>query len=390
MNSKKTEFRKLLADLFDVYKHERKGLLGFTFLVLLIIGFNYSLDYWVKAPHIDTTQLDSLIRVNNQKPARNGEVNTPYAIEINTATSSDWAQLGFSKKQAKAILNFKRAIGGSFQSIEELKAAYVIDSAKFLKIQPYLELEQSNISEVELGSSKIEKEEGKRSMSTKALFYFDPNSISVDSLLLLGFSRNLAQSFINYREKVRGFKEPDDVLKLYLYDESLHEIYKPFIKIEPHGKHDSSQIDRVKSENRYQKNIGSNQLIEINSADTAHLISLYGIGPYYASIIIQYRNQLGGFYRFDQLYEIKYLPEETLKGIKNNIVIDTSQINKIAINHCEFNDLLAHPYFDYYETKLLFTYKNEQGKFISLRDFKKAGPLPDSFLKKVKHYMKFN
>jgi len=52
--------------------------------------------------------------------------------------------------------------------------------------------------------------------------------------------------------------------------------------------------------------------------------------------------------------------------------------------------LLAHPYFDYYETKLLFDYRNEHVKFIYLQDLKKTGPLPVRFINKVGHYLIFD
>lgn len=47
-------------------------------------------------------------------------------------------------------------------------------------------------------------------------------------------------------------------------------------------------------------------VIELNSADSTALVSIRGIGPYYASKILRYREQLGGFHTTRQLKEIKF------------------------------------------------------------------------------------
>lgn len=109
-------------------------------------------------------------------------------------------------------------------------------------------------------------------------------------------------------------------------------------------------------------------IIELNTADSALLTTLNGIGPVFANRIIKYKNLLGGYYSKNQLLEVYGFTNEKLNIIKDFIIIDTSKINKLDVNNMEFKNILRHPYFDYETTKNIV---NERDKtpFTSLNDF---------------------
>ena len=54
----------------------------------------------------------------------------------------------------------------------------------------------------------------------------------------------------------------------------------------------------------YPHKLRANEHIEINGADTTLLMKIPGIGSYYASRIVRYRERLGGFASAQQLEEI--------------------------------------------------------------------------------------
>lgn len=375
-----------ILELFDTFKQERKGVLFFSCLIVLVLIFHYSMDHWVEAPSINTNQLDSLISESVEVSSKSvpGQSNVkPKTIDPNTAGKIGWMQLGFSEKQVKSILNYRSAIGGKFKDINHIQKIYIIDSFKFSKIKPYLSIETQDMLDSAAfvapnwkTSKRVKKE------SRTSLFVFDPNKISYDSLLLLGFHSKQASSLIKYREKIEYFERSTDLLKLYLYNESDHKKYAFYIQIDP-------KYLELLSKKKAPK-IFDTKMIELNAADTAELIQIRGVGPYYAAKIIQYRNALGGYFDKKQLYEIKKIPKERMDVIIKCVFTDGNQVEKIRINNCEFKELLAHPYFDYYETKLLFDYRNEHGKFIYLQDLKKTGPLPDYYIDKVGHYLIFD
>jgi len=54
---------------------------------------------------------------------------------------------------------------------------------------------------------------GEMSSKNRSYFKFDPNSLSIDSLMLLGFSEKIAQRMQNYISKGGHFYKKEDVKK---------------------------------------------------------------------------------------------------------------------------------------------------------------------------------
>lgn len=107
------------------------------------------------------------------------------------------------------------------------------------------------------------------------------------------------------------------------------------------------------------------KLIEINSADSTLLMSLYGIGPSFAGRIIKYRSLLGGYHTCNQLLEVYGMDSLRYDGFFKRIWADTSLVRKININTAEFRVLLRHPYLDYDAVKCIVQYRDRHGPFES-------------------------
>ena len=60
----------------------------------------------------------------------------------------------------------------------------------------------------------------------------------------------------------------------------------------------------------------TDEMVELNSADTTRLKMLRGIGSGYAKMIVAYREKLGGFYKAEQLLEVYKFPDETYQKIR--------------------------------------------------------------------------
>ena len=93
----------------------------------------------------------------------------------------------------------------------------------------------------------------------------------------------------------------------------------------------------------------TDEMVELNSADTTRLKQLRGIGSGYAKMIVSYREILGGFYKAEQLLEVYKFPDETYQKIKNQLQVDTTLIRKIKVNTATVKELKAHPYISYYQ-----------------------------------------
>ena len=93
----------------------------------------------------------------------------------------------------------------------------------------------------------------------------------------------------------------------------------------------------------------TDEMVELNSADTTRLKMLRGIGSGYAKMIVSYREKLGGFYKAEQLLEVYKFPDETYQKIKHQLQVDTTLIRKIKVNTATVKELKAHPYISYYQ-----------------------------------------
>lgn len=92
--------------------------------------------------------------------------------------------------------------------------------------------------------------------------------------------------------------------------------------------------------------------IDLNVADSASLTTLYGIGPYYAAKIIDFRRKLGGsFACTEQLMDIAGIDSAKFVEFENRIIIDTSDIRKIDLYTYPLDSMSRHPYIGKYAAK---------------------------------------
>jgi len=109
-------------------------------------------------------------------------------------------------------------------------------------------------------------------------------------------------------------------------------------------------------------------VLDLNTVDSATLCRIPGIGKTISSIILRYRNRLGGFYSTEQLLECKYFTEDLLPWFK---VDSMPTLRKININDDSLKVLLRHPYFTYEQAKNLKQYRRDKGRIKDEAAFRK-------------------
>ena len=127
-------------------------------------------------------------------------------------------------------------------------------------------------------------------------------------------------------------------------------------------------------------------VIELNSADSTALVSIRGIGQYYANKILRYREQLGGFHATRQLKEIKF-QYLNIDSLLPHFSVNPALIRKKELDTMSFKSVLHHPYLVYEDVQLIFNAKRKYGKInYSILESQKVLPLFK--LKKIKPYFK--
>ena len=161
-------------------------------------------------------------------------------------------------------------------------------------------------------------------------FEFDPNTVTLDELCRLGFSERQAQVILNYRDKGGRFRSAKDFEKMYVVDSAAFTRLEPYIRIPK---------------------------LDLNSADSEALLTLRGIGPYYASKILDYRRRLGGsFTSLDQLLEIDGFDRARLDGFREDVELKRVP-SGFNIWEATQAQLEAHPYIGSYAAKGIIRFK---------------------------------
>ncbi len=163
-------------------------------------------------------------------------------------------------------------------------------------------------------STTVERE--RRRTRRVESFRFNPNTVSVDDLMRLGFSEKQAAAIDSYRQKGGKFRRPADFAKSYVVADSVYERLKPFIDIPK---------------------------LDINKADSAAFDGLPGIGPYYAAKMVEYRGRLGGYSFKEQLLDIWNFGQERYDGL-SDLIVCSRPSKPFRLWQMPEDSLRMHPY----------------------------------------------
>ena len=165
------------------------------------------------------------------------------------------------------------------------------------------------------------------------IFRFDPNTASLDELKRLGFPEFLAKRVVTYRQKGGKFNTATDLRKIYGIDSSLYNSLKNHVFISQHRNEQSAKQPEKLAVQSSKPRLGS---FDINEADTAALMSVYGIGTKLAERIVKFRSGLGGFVSLNQLSEIYGLDSVVVNRLKKTRIYQRrfqTEKNKSEYNH---------------------------------------------------------
>ncbi|MEO5998288.1 MAG: helix-hairpin-helix domain-containing protein [Chitinophagaceae bacterium] len=239
--------------------------------------------------------------------------------------------------------------------------------------------------------SKISKEASKPVKA--ALFYFDPNTLSIEGWKKLGVHDRTIQTIQNYISKGGGFKNRTDLGIIYGLHPDEAERLMPYVKIAvakttSFNDYHTSNLSTHASHDPPLRTSLVPLLLDINTADTTEWIALPGIGSKLASRIVRFREKLGGFYSIDQLSEIYGLPDTTFQKLRPGLKINTLAVPFININTIQVNDLKQHPYMKWNIANAIIEFRKQHGDFKSLDDLRKIDVFTEEIYRKIAPYLK--
>ena len=146
-------------------------------------------------------------------------------------------------------------------------------------------------------------------------FRFNPNTVSVEDLIRLGFSEKQAAAIDRYRASGGRFRRKADFAKSFVVADSVYRRLERFIDIPK---------------------------VDLNRADSAALDDLPGIGAWYAKRILEYRAELGGYSFAEQLMDIYRFDREKFDALAD--LVYCSPPAPYALWTLPADSLQRHPY----------------------------------------------
>jgi competence ComEA-like helix-hairpin-helix protein len=221
------------------------------------------------------------------------------------------------------------------------------------------------------------------STSIAERFVFDPNNLPAADWKRLGFTEKQIKSIKNYEEKGGKFRKKEDLKKMYCIKPEQYASLERYIEIQPapsvfeNGKVAAPKAPAAEF---------APKIVELNSADSAMLTTVKGIGPFFAKQIIKYRNSLGGFHSKEQLMEVWKFDAEKFAAVEKFVSVDPAKVRKININTCEA-EALKTPYIKWNVAKAIVNYRKQHGKFKTIEEIKNTDLVDGETLRKIAPYL---
>ena len=256
-------------------------------------------------------------------------------FDPNTVDYDGLRGLGLSKHEAVGLLKY-RAAGKIFRIPEDLTLCYGISDSLYRRLAPYIRIGRKYaIAPQEYRTGRVVTE-------PMAPSQFRIDTVGVRYLRAIGaLSKRQAEAFVRWRD-LSGIYDMEELRACYVVGDSVAAALEPYI-IFPERQ--AAPVDEP---------------VEINTADSATLRSVVGIGARTVVSIMNYRDRLGGFVCAEQLAEVPGVTERNYEKILKQICCDSCEIRKIDINFASPKVLRRHPYIP--PQKLRKLLKNRQLK----------------------------
>lgn len=153
-------------------------------------------------------------------------------------------------------------------------------------------------------------------------------------------------------------------------------------------RHETRQVasgDSAETFREPRHKIKAGEHVVLNTADTTALMTIPGVGSYYARRIVQYGDRLGGYVSTAQLDEVEDLPD----GVKDYLTVVDPNPRKLNINQLSLRELRRHPYINFYRAKAITDYRRLHGPIKSLYDLRLSKDFPQEVIDRLLPYVEY-
>ena len=127
-----------------------------------------------------------------------------FRFNPNTVSLEELCRLGFSEKQAQSILNYREK-GGRFRRKADFAKSYVVADSVFKRLEPFIDIPKIDINKAD--------------------------SAAFDALP--GIGSWFAHRMVEYREQLRGYSCPEQLMEIWHFDQGKFDGLKDLITCSP-------------------------------------------------------------------------------------------------------------------------------------------------------------
>lgn len=293
---------------------------------------------------------------------------TLFIFDPNSVTYDELLLLGFDKRTAVGIIKYRTA-GKIFGIAEELALCYGVSDSMFARVRPYIKIGADYATKPKMHTFDSLRDNRPKRFSPRPFEKFGIDTVGVNYLRLIGFSTRQAEALIEYRKRGGGIFSMNELRDCYAVSEEMADSLAHFVILSVRNPYKG--------------------LVEINSADSATLRKVRGIGEKTVVAVMEYRKLLGGFVRKEQISELKCVTEDNFLRICEQIYCDSCKISKIDINFAPAYEFSAHPYMSRRALKLILETRESKGGWNSIEEMQMDNIFTEEQARAIAPYLLF-
>ncbi|MBO5463962.1 MAG: helix-hairpin-helix domain-containing protein [Alistipes sp.] len=305
-------------------------------------------------------------------------------------------EAGVPAEVAVGIVRWRR-YGKVYRMVEDLALVSGVNDSLYAELKPFVVIDESVVAQPkpdvkeEVRPSVRTRTNTANSARKKPSFAvkrepFAIDTASVEYLTGWGLSTKQAEVVVKYRDASGGIFSEEHLRRCYVIDDAVADSMARYIV------YSERKLDEKRSaiaEHKTESGCIEQPLVEINSADSAALVAIDGIGPKSASEIIKYRNLLGGYYSVEQISELKCIMEQNFVKFLPKILCDSCKISKIDINFAGPKELERHPYVSAKALRRIIKQRQLKGGWTRIEEMTEQNILSDEEAKRLAPYLRF-
>ena len=296
-------------------------------------------------------------------------------------------QKGLPQDVAVGIIRW-RSYGKVYRIKEDLALVTGMTDSLYEVLAPYITIADSVAArpafraEETQAAKPLSKENKSQPNITLPDEPFLIDTASAQYLARWGMSERQAEVLVRYRDASGGIFDKEHLSRCYVVSEEVAERMARYMVFtsqkEAHNESITEPIHEPQS-----------QRVEINTADSLTLVAIDGIGAKSAMEIIKYRTLLGGYYRVEQLRELKSVTESNFEKFLPKIWCDSFVISKIDINFARSLELERHPYISARALRRIVKQRQLKGGWRKIEEMIDDDILSEEEAERLAPYLRF-